>query len=280
MKTLSNLPVALLLIIIITNSCKKETGSTTSSNPANDVPETKAPVQKAIIQPVNGNIGGYQEALPARYDSTTKVYPLLIFIHGVGELGNGSSDLWMAANIGTPGLIKNNKFPASFTSNGKTFSFIVLAPQFKAWPNSTDVNAMITFAISKYRIDTTRIYVSGLSMGGGATWEYAAGYNSRLAAIVPICGASGPTNEKAQKIAQSGIGVWAFHNLDDGIVSSSNTTGYINKINSYNPTTAARMTLWPTGGHDAWTKATDPTYKENGLNMYEWLLQFSKKTSL
>jgi hypothetical protein len=39
------------------------------------------------------------------------------------------------------------------------------------------------------------------------------------------------------------------------------------------------MTLWPTGGHDAWTKATDPTYKENGLNMYEWLLQFSKKTS-
>lgn len=280
MKNLSNLPVVLLMIIIVTTSCKKETGSTTLLNPANDVPETIAPVQKPIILPINGNVGGYQEALPARYDSTTKAYPLLIFIHGVGELGNGSSDLWMAANIGTPGFIKNNKFPASFTANGKTFSFIVLAPQFKAWPNSTDVNAMITFAISKYRIDTSRIYVSGLSMGGGATWEYAAGYNSRIAAIVPICGASGPTNEKAQKIAQAGIGVWAFHNLDDGIVSSSNTTGYVNKINSYNPTTTARMTLWPTGGHDAWTKATDPTYKENGMNMYEWMLQFSKKSSL
>ncbi len=280
MKNLSTLPVVLFLMITVLVSCKKESSPAFSSNPANDVPETKAPVQKAITLTINGNIGGYQEALPARYDSTTKEYPLIIFIHGVGELGNGSSDLWMAANIGTPGLIKNNKFPVSFTANGKTFSFIVLAPQFKAWPSSNDVDAMISYALSKYRIDTTRIYVSGLSMGGGATWEYAAAYNSRIAAIVPICGASGPTNEKAQKIAQGGISVWAFHNLDDGIVSSSNSTGYVNKINSYNPTTAARITLWPTGGHDAWTKATDPTYKENGMNMYEWMLQFSKKISL
>ncbi len=57
---------------------------------------------------------------------------------------------------------------------------------------------MIDFAIKKYRIDTTRIYVSGLSMGGGVTWEYAAAYASRVAAIVPICGASTPNDTKAK----------------------------------------------------------------------------------
>ena len=38
----------------------------------------------------------------------------------------------------------------------------------------------------------------------------------------------------------------------------------------------AKLTLWPTGGHDAWTKATSPSYKENGMNMYEWMLQYHK----
>jgi hypothetical protein len=36
------------------------------------------------------------------------------------------------------------------------------------------------------------------------------------------------------------------------------------------------MTIWPTGKHDAWTKASDPNYKENNMNMYEWMLQYHK----
>lgn len=271
MKRISISTQIVILILSVFVSCKKETNS--SDNPANNIVETKAPVQTARTITVNANIGGYQEALPALYDSTTKRYPLLIFIHGVGELGNGSSDLWMAANIGAPGLIKNGKFPPNFAVNGKNYSFIVISPQFKTWPSVSDVNDIINYAITKYRIDTARIYISGLSMGGGITWDYAAIYNTRIAAIAPICGASGPTNEKAQKIALGGIAVWAFHNQDDPIVTPNNSTGYVNKINSYNPPMAARITLWPTGGHDAWTRATDPAYKENNLNMYEWMLQ-------
>jgi predicted peptidase len=269
------LPLAVLFSLSLI-ACKKEAGSNSDSNAYNSVVETKPAVQKPVSVNVNGNIGGYQEALPALYDSTTKKYPLLIFVHGVGELGNGVSDLWMAANIGTPGLIKNGKFPPAFNTKNQSFSFIVIAPQFKAWPSSADMDAMVNYAINKYRVDTNRIYVSGLSMGGGATWEYAAAYSNKIAAIAPICGAAGPNDAKAQKLVQAGVKVWAFHNQDDGVVSVNNSTGWVNKYNSFSPSVAAKITLWPSGGHDAWTKATDPNFREGGLNVYEWMLQYEK----
>jgi predicted peptidase len=252
------------------------TGGTSNAPDPNAVAETRSAVQKPVTVSVSGGIGGYQEALPARYDSTTKKYPLLIFIHGTGEMGDGNANLGLVANIGTAGLIKAQKFPASFTVNGVNHSFIVLSPQFKRWPAPEDINALIDHAVAKYRIDQSRIYVSGLSMGGGATWDYAAAFSNRVAAIAPICGATEPTAAKGQKIADGKVAVWAFHNMDDRTVTVHNTIGFIEKINAAHPSIPARSTLWANGGHDSWSRATDPNYRENGLNMYEWLLQYSK----
>jgi predicted peptidase len=247
-----------------------------NTNQWDAVVETTKTIQKGITTNVNANIGGYLEALPSLYDSTSKRYPLILFIHGVGELGNGSTQLLNAASCGVPNVIKWNSFPANFVSNGKNFSFIVITPQFKAWPSTSDVNDMLNYTINKYRIDTTRIYLSGLSMGGGVTWEYDAVYPNRIAASVPICGASTPTDSKAQKIANGKLPVWAFHNEDDPTVTVNNSKGYVSKINGFNANPAAKLTLWPTGGHDSWTKATDPAYKENGINIYEWMLQYTR----
>jgi predicted peptidase len=113
-------------------------------------------------------------------------------------------------------------------------------------------------------------------MGGGITWEYAAANPKRFAAIVPICGASFPFDTRCKAIANADLPVWAFHNNDDATVAPSNSVNYVNKINSFNPSVAALLTLWPTGGHDAWTKATGPDYREGGKNMYEWMLQYSR----
>ena len=113
-------------------------------------------------------------------------------------------------------------------------------------------------------------------MGGGATWDYAALYAGKIAAIVPICGASVSNAVKAKSIADANLPVWAFHNEDDYTVPVNNTKNYISMINSFNPTPPAKMTLWPTGGHNAWTKASDPAYKEDNLNMYEWMLQYHR----
>lgn len=267
--------------VAVATSCKKDTGdnSKPAENPYNNVVETKPPIQKGITVHVNSNIGGYHQALPYLYDSTTKRYPLLVFIHGIGELGDGAAQLPNAGNIGVARLIKDKKFPANFKVNNKNYSFIVLSPQIKVWDYKTvarDINDMISFAIKKYRVDTTRIYVSGLSMGGGYTWDYAGAYASRIAAIVPICGASGPNDAKAKNMANAKLAVWAFHNNDDPTVPASNSTGYVNKINALNPAVPAKLTVWPTGGHDAWTKALNPAYKENNLNIYEWMLQYSR----
>jgi predicted peptidase len=265
----------LILFSVLLTACKKEAAD---DNPdmEPDTPETAPPVQKGITYNVSTNIQGYQEALPARYDSTTKKYPLLVFVHGVGELGNGSTDLYKVANVAIPALIKNKKFPPAFDVNGKSYSFIVLSPQCKNWPSALDVNALINYAVSKYRVDTTRLYVAGLSMGGGITWESGAVYAQRLSAIVPICGASSPDDNRSKKIAQAGLAVWAFHNKNDSTVTYTNSTGYVTKINGFGANPPAKLTLWETGGHNAWTKATDPAYKENNMNIYEWMLQYHR----
>lgn len=270
----------ILLLHGLFTSCKKDnTGLDlrSTTRPDLDVVETRPPIQVAVQYDISANCAGFYRALPARYDSTSKKYPLLIFLHGSGEKGNGSTtDLPKVLKNAVPALISKKKFPANFTSGGKNFSFIVLSPQFKATPAPEDVRAMVQYAIAKLRVDTTRIYVTGLSMGGGATWNFAAKYGENIAAIVPICGSSTATSKNTKEITTKKIAVWAFHNEDDQTVSVQKTKDFISMINSYNPNPKARMTLWPTGGHDAWTKATDPGYKENKMNIYEWMLQYHK----
>ena len=265
--------IIIIFLISICFSCKKENAAVNTNN---DVAETLPPVQTAVSTDVNANCAGFYKALPARYDSTTKKYPLLVFLHGSGEMGNGTTDLPNVLNNAVPYLIKNKLFPANFISGNKNYSFIVISPQFKAWPAPSDVDAVINYSIKNFRIDETRIYVTGLSMGGGATWEYAAINAGKIAAIVPICGASAPNASKAKNMADANLPVWAFHNEDDPTVSVNSTKDYINMINSFNPSPPAKMTIWPTGGHNAWTKASDLAYKEDNLNMYEWMLQYHR----
>ncbi|HLA51880.1 MAG TPA: hypothetical protein VK618_01165, partial [Flavitalea sp.] len=70
--------------------------------------------------------------------------------------------------------------------------------------------------------------------------------------------------------------VWSFHNQGDDVVDVGNTTSHIEMITAVKPDYPYRMTIWPSGEHDAWTEATDPEYREEGKNMYEWILQYSR----
>jgi hypothetical protein len=90
--------------------------------------------------------------------------------------------------------------------------------------------------------------------------------------MVPMAGQSWPQLIKGQKIAQSGVCVWAFHNLHDPHVPVSYTEDYITYINESNPRVPARMTIFDTTGHNCWSAALNPTYTENGQNIYEWML--------
>jgi predicted esterase len=221
------------------------------------------------------NSGGYYEYLPQGYSSSTQSYPLIIFIHGVGELGDGSSSkLPLVLKNGIPRVINQGQFPSSFTVGGQTHRFIVLSPQFKAWPKPADINSVIDYAVQHYRVNQSRIYVSGLSMGGGVTWDFAATYPSRVTAIVPVCGASGPNTTKATAIANGKVQVWATHNDYDPTVPSAYTKNWVSYITQAGGN--AKKTIWALSSHDAWTKTYAPTFVENNLNVYQWLLQYQK----
>ena len=71
--------------------------------------------------------------------------------------------------------------------------------------------------------------------------------------------------------------VWATHNQGDGTVPVAYTNDYVTYINQApSPNPLARKSVWPGGGHDAWTRTYDPNYRENNMNVYEWMLQYQR----
>ncbi len=224
----------------------------------------------------------YYEYLPQGYPggSSQKKYPLMIFVHGSGETGDGSpSQLPRVLRHGPPKLIDQGVFPSSFSVNGQTFQFIVLSPQFTSWPGDANIDNIINYAIKNYDVDTSRIYLTGLSMGGGVVWEYAGddiNQGKRIAAIVPIAGASWPAYFRCANIAAANIAVWATHNIGDPTVPSFYTIDYVNTINTVPqpPNPLAIKNIFQSNSHDAWTQTYDLNFKPNGKNVFEWMLQY------
>jgi Secretion system C-terminal sorting domain len=231
---------------------------------------------------ITSNTHGFYEYLPAGYSSGSATYPLLITLAGSGELGNGTTDLPAMLHNGPPQLISEGKFPSSFTVDGQTFSFVVISPQFVGGASDADVDAVINYAVAHYRVDTGRIYLTGLSLGGAAVWSYAPeeGHAQRLAAIVPIAGGQMWSElAGAEVLASANLPIFASANLNDPTVPSALTIANINLINSVRPAIhpTALDTIFNASGHEGWTTTYDPTIPmHNGLNIYQWMLQYSR----
>ncbi len=114
-------------------------------------------------------------------------------------------------------------------------------------------------------MDTERIYLTGLSMGGYGTWALAAKYPERFAAIVPICG--GGKRFMARSLKD--IPVWAFHGAKDNVVPLKESVKMVNAVKALGGN--ARLTVYPDAGHDSWTE----TYRNKEL--YSWFLGHRKK---
>ncbi len=170
----------------------------------------------------------------------------------------------------------------TYTWNGKTETFLVLAPQCV----KTDtlwypfyIDAMLNYAKANLRVDTNRIFLTGLSMGGGGVWGYSSASitnASRFAGLVPVCPACLMKN--ASNIAKTKAAVYAFHALDDTtkVALPSCTIKAIADINKLNPPNKAVATLYPTGGHAIWTKAYYEKTTYQNPTMYEWMLNQNK----
>jgi hypothetical protein len=248
--------------------------------------ETRAQVQTARPNTfITNNCNGFYEYLPQGYETGNQTYPLMIFFHGMDERGDGSpTALTKVLRNGPPRMAQSsvNTFPSSVTSGGQTYRFILISPQMKEWASRDDINAIIDYAIQHYRVNASRIYLTGLSMGGGSTLEFAGKSVTgvrRVAALVTAAGAYGINLPEANNVGAANLPFWATHNSGDGTVLAQVTIDNINTIDNLTvkpPNPLAKMTIFTAGGHDAWTRTYDPSFRENGVNVYEWMLQFTR----
>ncbi len=188
--------------------------------------------------------------LPRGYKEEGRGWPLLLFLHGSGERG---TDLQLVTTHGPPNQVEK----------GKEFPFILVSPQCPAgqWWSFAALDVLLDDIVDRYAVDESRIYVTGLSMGGFATWTLATEYPGRFAAIAPICGGGIP--HRARLL--SGTPIWAFHGAKDPVISPAYSQEMVNAVNAAGGN--ATLTIYPGAGHNSWTE----TY--NNPELYEWLLR-------
>jgi len=222
----------------------------------------------------------YQVFLPENWTPDRK-WPIVLFLHGYGERG---SDGLLQTDIGLPHAIRldRSRFPA-----------VVVIPQCSMdhWWTQREMEEMalatLTAAAKEYKGDAKHTYLTGLSMGGYATWDIASRYPGKFAAAVPICGGvvlrqellkdfpdlakfgypDDPMSyaEVAKKIGKTPV--WIFHGRADDSVPVE----YSRNMNEALKAAGGDVhyTEYPGVGHNSWDKA----YAEPQL--MPWLLSKS-----
>jgi predicted peptidase len=194
--------------------------------------------------------------LPQNYGSGDQRWPLLLFLHGAGECGDNLD------------LVKVHGPPKLVEQRPQDFPFVVVSPQASKvetplvdrWEPKL-LAELVDDVARRWAVDTDRLYVTGLSMGGYGTIRLAAHYPHKFAAAVPICG-GGSTNY-GRSLAP--VPMWFFHGDADLVVPVERSIEVVRAMRQAggNP----RLTVYSGVGHDSWTE----TY--NNPELYQWLLQ-------
>lgn len=219
-----------------------------------------------------GDLLNYRFLIPEGYDPEKK-YPLVLFLHGAGERGNDNQAQlkWGVTRFAEKEVMK--KHPA-----------FVIAPQVPEGETWAQLNwretgldtepeprlpltlslEVVDLIIETYPIDTDRIYITGLSMGGFGTWDAIIRYPDKFAAAIPIC--AGGDTRKADRIAH--LPIWNFHGVLDEVVPVDLSRSMINALQEAggNP----GYTEYPDVGHDSWI----PVYKDDYV--LDWLFSQSR----
>jgi len=196
--------------------------------------------------------------LPKDYSATNgQRWPLMLFLHGSGERG---ADVQRVAVHG----------PLKLAKMGTNFPFIIVAPQCPAgelWQNEPLLQ-LLDEVTKKLAVDTQRIYLTGLSMGGYGAWRLGLQHPEKFAALVPICGGGnaidvilGP-GDKGE--AFKSLPVWAFHGAKDDVVPMDESERIVNGLKKAG-LKEVKLTVYPEAKHDSWSA----TYSNPEL--YEWL---------
>ncbi len=203
--------------------------------------------------------------------SPDKTFPLVLYLHGAGERGNDASNL----------VLKNGAL--NFANRQTQYPCYVLVPQcpkeMKWSPYQKELGyyrlsdtvsliqellvELLNDVQRRYAVDTSRVYVVGISMGGFGTWELVMRNPSRFAAAVPICG--GGDASQVRRIKH--LPLWVFHGADDQVIPVQWSRTLVESLKALGA--PVRYTEFPNVGHNAWS----PAFAMDAF--YEWL--FSQK---
>lgn len=211
----------------------------------------------------------YMAHVPADYEKDSeRQWPLVVSLHGRGEWGDNLQE------VKKRGL-------AHYINSRKPLDAIVVAPQTpqgQMW-HPLFVDAVMQEVAQRYRVDRTRIYLTGLSMGAMGSWTVAATWPGRFAAMAPISGSllnDIAAESMGQELAPAEallpflkrlgtLPVWVFHGDRDTVVDTA--LGKRSHELLLQAGGNSRLTIYPMTDHDGWTQ----TYFENP-EFYPWLL--------
>lgn len=208
--------------------------------------------------------------LPGGYwEDPDAAWPLIFFLHGAGDEDNDSA--WVMS-YGLPAVLYLDEQP-------EPFPFVVVSPQ--AFPNVpwwqgnslAVLNALLDEVIATYRIDPSRVYLTGLSMGGYGTWFLATEYPERFAAASSISGSGYrsyyvPEADTLCRLAQ--VPLWAIHGAQDQISAPQMSQLFTLSVDAACEG-EVKWTMYPDTGHfDTYERA----YRDPEL--YEWFLAHTK----
>lgn len=194
----------------------------------------------------------YLQFLPVDAESSDKTYPLVIFLAGMGELGE---DLDRVTVHSMP----------HHAANGTEYPFILVCPQIPEWnlwyAYIETLNRFLDHLLATLPVDKDRVILTGLSNGGIGTWLWGCNDPDRFAALIPVCG------EGIEPFAPylNKTPVWVFHGELDPVVSCDSSRRMVEIINRNGGN--AKLTVYPGVGHDSWV----PAYAEPEL--VEWIME-------
>ena len=197
-------------------------------------------------------IFGYVEYAP---EKMREGLPIVFQLHGAGERGNGRDELH---------LMDVHGFSHFLNDNDRECIFIMpQCPSDTFWTARVEsVLRFIEEKIELYKADKSRVYLTGISMGGYGTWLTAMARPSLFAAIAPCCGGGMPWNASMVTMP-----VWMIHGDADGVVNVFYSDEMAARLKDAGKD--FRYTRLEGVGHNAW----DYTY---GQELIDWLLEQNK----
>ena len=219
--------------------------------------------------------------LPVGYQESAEPYPLLLFLHGIAQKGDGSADsLRRVAADGPFRTMREGLWD-------QRLPMIVVGPQssgIQPWWRGDEVRKVLAHVLATYRIDKSRRYLAGISMGGRSVWWLAKNFSNEFAAIVPTSGWAGDVTRSCAVFRH--MGIWAFHGAHDSLIGLSAGRRPVETLAACQPplTLAPKISVLEDAGHGQWYRVFANEHHQSNqggdgevyTDIYRWMLSFSR----